>query len=305
MLTRRRFAARLGAAFLAGLVARLGADVQAVERNGEALTNRLAEIEAELGGSTRLGVAVVDTGSGRRWGRRTDERFPLCSTFKVLACGAVLARVDAGQEDLTRRVRFEAAEVVTYSPVTKERVGGDGMSLADVCAAAMTQSDNTAANLILKSLGGPAAVTAFARSLGDDVTRLDRWETELNEATPGDPRDTTSPAAMAANLRALVVGADRLSPRSREQLTAWMVSNRTGEARLRAGLPREGGWRVGDKTGSGELGTTNDVAVLWPPGGRPPVIVCVYLTETSASFEDRNAAVAEIGRVLPAALVAP
>ena len=306
-VARRAARLPLGAALVAGLVAVPGAAVQASERNGEAaLTNRLAEVEAGLGGGTRLGVAVVDTGSGRCWGHRADERFPLCSTFKVMAGGAVLARTDAGQEDLTRRVRFAAAEVVTYSPVTKGRAGdGGGMTLAELCAAALTQSDNTAANLLLQSLGGPAAVTAFARSLGDDVTRLDRWETELNEAIPGDPRDTTSPAAMAANLRALVVEENHLSPRSREQLTAWLLSNQTGDARLRAGLPKGGGWRVGDKTGSGEHGTSNDVAVLWPPGERKPLIVSVYLTETTASFDARNAAIAEVGRAVHDALVAP
>ena len=304
MLTRRCFSvvAVVGLVFAGGMVAHPGV-VQATEESSGALADKLAEIEAKLGGGTRLGVAVVDTGSGRQWGHRANERFPLCSTFKVLACGAVLAREDAGREDLSRRIRFDANDLVTYSPATKERVGGAGMSLAELCAAAMTQSDNTAANLILRSLGGPAAVTAFARSLGDDVTRLDRWETELNEATPGDPRDTTSPAAMAADLQALVLGKEHLSLRSREQLATWLLSNQTGDARLRAGLPKD--WRVGDKTGSGEHGASNDVAVLWPLGGGKPVIVCVYLTETSASFEDRNAAVAEIGRVLLAALTNP
>lgn len=142
-----------------------------------------------------------------------------------------------------------------------------------------------AGNLLLGSLDGPAAVTAFARSLGDAVPRLDRRETQLNEATPGDPCDTTTPAATAANLRALVAGEEKhLSARSREQLTAWLVANRTGDARLRAGLSRD--WCVGDKTGTGEHGTTNDVAVLWPPRKqrRQPRIVCVYLTETAASL---------------------
>ncbi|MDR3462507.1 MAG: class A beta-lactamase, partial [Beijerinckiaceae bacterium] len=226
------------------------------------------------------------------------ERFPMCSTFKVIACGAVLARVDAGREDLNRRIRFEAGDLVPYSPVTKDRVGGDGMTLAELCKAALTQSDNTAANLILASLGGPAAVTAFARALGDSVSRLDRVETALNAATPGDPRDTTTPDAMVDNLRALVVDG-RLSARSRDQFSEWLVANQTGGARLRAGLPQD--WRVGDKTGSGDWGTTNDVAVVWPPG-RKPLILCVYLTNTKASVDDRNATIAAVGRAVERAL---
>ena len=254
------------------------------------LVTGFGRIEAAIAG--RLGVAIHDTSTGRRIGHRSDERFPLCSTFKVLACAAVLARVDAGQDSLDRRIRFEAADLVTYSPVTKDRTGGDGMTLAELCEAGITQSDNTAGNLILASLGGPAGVTAYARSLGDAVTRLDRMETGLNEATPGDPRDTTTPGAMTANLGTLVQGT-RLSGSSRDQLKAWLVANQTGGAKLRAGLPNH--WRVGDKTGGGDFGTTNDVAVIWPPD-RPPVIISVYLTETTAPFAERNAAIAGVGR---------
>ncbi|MGQ9366488.1 class A beta-lactamase [Azospirillum sp. ST 5-10] len=294
-LTRRGFAAAIGTLVAGGLLARPGL-ARAAGGSGDALARALAETERRLG--ARLGVVVDDTGSGRRWASRPDERFPMCSTFKVLACGAVLARVDAGRETLERRVRFTAADLVTYSPVTKDHAGGDGMTLAALCEAAMTRSDNTAANLILKGLGGASAVTDFARSLGDTMTRLDRLETELNEAKPGDPRDTTTPAAMAADLRALVLG-DRLSRESRDRLTAWMLANKTGDARLRAGLPA--GWRIGDKTGSGDRGTSNDVAVIWPTG-RPPLVVTVYITQTGASFDDRNRAIAGIARSLTAAL---
>ena len=262
----------------------------------DALSRALPALERRLG--ARLGVHVLDTQSGRQWAQRADERFPMCSTFKVLACAAVLARVDAGVEDLGRRIRFGAGELVTYSPVTELHARGDGMRLGELCEAAMTRSDNTAANLILRSLGGPAAVTAFARGLGDTATRLDRWETALNEARPGDVRDTTTPAAMGRNLRALLLDA-HLAPASREQLARWLLANRTGDARLRAGLPAA--WRVGDKTGSGDFGTANDVAVIWPPG-RAPVIASVYITETGASMDERNAAIADIARALPAAL---
>lgn len=172
------------------------------------------------------------------------------------------------------------------------------MSLADLCEAAITLSDNTAANLLLSSLNGPAGLTAYARSLGDSVTRLDRIEPELNEASPGDLRDTTSPAAMLSNLYSLVLGG-ALSTASRDQLGRWLIANKTGDARLRAGLP--GGWRVGDKTGSGGGGSTNDVGIMWPPE-RPPILIAVYLTETSKPDEQGNATIAAVARAVAAAL---
>ncbi len=293
MITRRLFAQATGLA-VAGLG--VGRSVRAQGAAAPGLTAQLARIESESGG--RLGVAVVDTFSGTDFGHRADERFPICSTFKLLACGAILARVDAGTEHLDRRIRFEASDLVVNSPVTKDHIGGDGMALADVCEAALTLSDNTAGNLMLAILGGPAGLTAYARSLGDSVTRLDRIEPELNEAVPDDPRDTTSPAAMLANLNALVLG-NALSDRSKDQLTRWLLANKTGDARLRAGLPSD--WRVGDKTGSGERGSTNDLAIVWPPQ-RGPILVSVYLTGTEASAERRNAAIAAVGRTVASSL---
>jgi beta-lactamase class A len=285
-LTRRNMAA--GLAFGVSY-ARSG-----IARADDPVTRMLADVERRL--TARLGAFILDTELGRQWRHRPTERFPMCSTFKVLAAGAVLTRVDEGREHLDRLVRFEIGDVVSYSPVTKARTGS-GMTLAELCEAALTQSDNTAGNLLLKSTGGPAGLTAFARTLGDSETRLDRWETELNEAKPGDPRDTTTPEAMAVNLRALAIGS-ALSVRSRDQLVAWLVANKTGDAKLRAGLPKD--WRVGDKTGGGDQGTMNDIAVLWPPG-RKPVIATLYMTETTASFDDRNAAFAEIARAIAAA----
>lgn len=295
MMTRRGFGVLACTLFAASLVAHPGV-ASAANDSAEKLNETLADLEERL--DARIGVTVLDMQTGRRWEHRANERFPMTSTFKALACGAVLARVDAGQEALDRRIHFDASDLVTYSPVTQDRVGGDGMTLEALCEATVTTSDNTAGNLILESLGGPSGVTEFARSLGDSMTRLDRWETELNEATPGDPRDTTTPGAMADNLHALLFG-ERLSKQSRDQLTAWLVANTTGGAKLRAGLPTS--WRIGDKTGGGENGTTNDVAVIWPPG-REPLIVSVYLTETEASLEDRNAAIAKIGRAIKEAL---
>jgi beta-lactamase class A len=294
MISRRGFTVAAGLGLLTGGTG--WGRALAAQGLSPVLASELVRVERESGG--RLGVAVLDTLTGARAGHRADERFPMCSTFKLLAAAAILGRVDAGDERLDRRVRFEASDIVVNSPVTKDRVGGNGMSIADICEAAMTVSDNTAGNLLLARLGGPAGLTAYARSLGDPVTRLDRIEPDLNEATPGDPRDTTTPAAMLSNLRSLALGT-ALSAKSREQLTAWLLGNKTGGTRLRAGLPD--GWRIGDKTGSGENGTTNDVGVVWAPE-RAPLIVTIYLTQTSATGEQRNATLAAVGRVIAAAL---
>lgn len=262
-----------------------------------ALAQRFAALEAESGG--RLGVRVRDMRTGATFGHRADERFPLCSTFKLLAAGAVLARVDAGRESLERRIPYGPADLVDYSPATQPRLsaGGmelGGMALGDLCEAAVTLSDNTAANLILSTLGGPAGLTAYLRTLGDPVTRLDRTEPTLNEAVPGDPRDTTTPAAMLADLERLTLG-PALTDATRAILVGWLRGNRTGDARLRARLP--GGWQVGDKTGSGPRGTTNDVGLLWPPEGAP-LLVAVYLTETEAPVARREATIAAVGRAV-------
>ena len=258
----------------------------------DTLAAELTRIELESG--ERLGVAVLDTGSGARVDHRGDERFPMCSTFKLLGAAAVLKRVDGGKDKLDRRIVFSAKDIVVNSPITEKHIGGDGMTLAEICEAAMTVSDNTAGNLILASLGGPKGITDFARSIGDPMTRLDRIEPELNEALPSDPRDTTTPLAMLGNLQKLVLG-NALSAKSKDQLTKWLLGNKTGDTRLRAGLPA--GWRTGDKTGSGERGTTNDIGVLWPPNGTP-IVVTIYLTGTQASTEKRNATLAAVGRAI-------
>ncbi len=254
--------------------------------------DRLAALERRYGG--RLGVAALDLGSGVRVEQRANERFAMCSTFKLLAVGVVLTRVDRLEEQLDRRVVFGKEALVTYSPATEKRVGAPGMTVAELCEAALTLSDNTAGNLLLASFGGPPALTEFARSLDDAVTRLDRIETELNEATPGDPRDTTTPRAMLEHVQRLVLG-EALSPESCSQLTSWLIANRTGDDRLRAGLPKD--WRVGDKTGAGNHGATNDVAVAWPPG-RAPLLMSVYYAESSATPEQRNAVIADVARIL-------
>ncbi len=295
MLTRRFLVLRTGLTLMGvGLLTR--SQAASAASDGDEFGRAIREIEDGSGG--RLGVSVLDTATGTRMGHRQDEAFPMCSTFKVLAAGAVLTQVDAGAARLSSRVRFARSEVVANSPITKDRVGGDGMTLAELCAAAIQYSDNTAGNMLLGQIGGPAGLTRFAQSLGDPVTRLDRTETDLNESLPGDPRDTTTPNAMLANLDALVLGS-ALSTGSRDRLTAWLRGNTTGGTRLRAGLPTE--WTVGDKTGAGERGSTNDVAVIWAPGRRP-VLVTAYLTGTAAPADRRNATLASVGRAVFAAI---
>jgi beta-lactamase class A len=256
---------------------------------------RLAALEREQG--VRLGVAILDTGDGRRFGHRADERFLMCSTHKLLTVGAVLARVDHGAERLDRRVVFGRDVVLSYAPVTSRRTGAPGMTVAELCEAAITVSDNTADNLLLESLGGPAAVTAFARKLGDPLTRLDRFEPELNVGAPGDLRDTTTPAAMLGDLHALLLG-DALSAASRDRLEAWLHATRTGLDKLRAGVPAD--WKAGDKTGSGPRGEVNDVAIFRPPQ-RKPLLVAAYLAGGDADTATRAAVLAEVGRIAASA----
>ena len=287
MLTRRQF----GSSAFAVAGSLILPNLSGAAPSGTApLINAIEQLELKSGG--RLGVSVLDTATGVPIHHKGDERFPMCSTFKLLASAAILKDAGNKLERLERRVRIEQADIVENSPVTREHVGGDGMSLRELCDAAITMSDNTAGNALLKNIGGPAGLTSFARSLGDKMTRLDRTETELNEATPGDPRDTTTPNAMAANLKRLLLG-DALLPEGRDQLAKWLIANKTGNSRLRAGLPQ--GWRVGDKTGAGEHGTTNDVAIVWPPE-RSPLIIAVYLTGAALDANGRNDVIASVGR---------
>lgn len=253
----------------------------------------IKDLEKSLG--ARLGVAMRDTGSGAHFDYRAGERFPLASTFKALAGAAVLAKVDAGDASLDRRVPISSSDLVVYSPAVEKRVGRD-MSLAELCEAAITLSDNAAGNFLLSAVGGPEGLTRFMRSIGDEATRLDRIEPDLNEGKPGDVRDTTTPVAMAASLERLLLG-DALLPASRQRLAHWMIANKTGDKRIRAGLPK--GWRVGDKTGTGGFGSTNDVAIIWPPG-RKPILLAVYLTQCSRSQAERDEAIAEVARNLTA-----
>lgn len=263
----------------------------AAGRDAGAAQARLAQIEAGMDG--RLGLYALDTASGAALAYRDMEAFPMCSTFKLMLAGAILGRSVAMDGLLRQRIPYGRSRLVSYSPVT-ERHAGRGMTVSALCAAALRYSDNTAANLLLELLGGPAALTAYARSLGDRQFRLDRWETELNAAIPGDARDTTTPGAMAGSLRQLALG-HALPPRQRMQLQDWLIGNTTGAARIRAGIP--GDWRVGDKTGSGSYGTANDVALLWPPR-RGPVVLAIYTTRHDREAESRNDAIAAAARVV-------
>lgn len=263
---------------------------------GGTLTATVARIEARTGG--RLGVHVTDTATDETWSHRGGERFPIASTFKAYSCGHLLSLVDKGKADLGKRIRVEASDILSYAPVTKNRVGG-GMTLAELCETTTSMSDNTAANLILRDTGGPGAFTRFMRSIGDETTRLDRFEPDLNDVGPGEVRDTTSPDAAAASLRTLILG-DALSDRSREQLKTWLVNNQVGGPLLRASLPE--GWRIADRTGSGEYGSRGVVAVIWPQSNdvptQGPVVVAVYLTGTTLSLEERNTVIAEVGAAI-------
>lgn len=262
------------------------------------LQAQLQQLETTAQG--RLGVVILDTATGQSHGHRADERFMMLSSFKLLASALVLARVDRGQESLERRITYAKKDLVTYSPVTERFADtAEGMSLAGLCEATITTSDNSAANFILESYGGPAALTRFARELGDNTTRLDRTETELNNGTATALLDTTTPRAMALTLHKLLLG-DALSPASRQRLQQWLVDNTTGDKRLRAGLPT--GWRVGEKTGTNKT-DANDIGVAWPANNRPPLIITAYLAESTASSAVKEATLAAVGR-LAASLVA-
>ena len=275
-----------GAAF--GAVA-LTVSPRTLAMQARGVAARFAALEHRHGG--RLGVAILDTGSGARATWRGDERFLMCSTFKFLLAAAVLKQVEDGQEKLDRRIVFGKDALLEYAPVTRLHVGPPGMTVAQLCEAAITLSDNTAANLLVASVGGPSGVTHYARSLGDTLTRLDHIEPFLNR--PNGDDDTTTPHAMLADMQKLLLG-DALAQASRDLLTRWLLANKTGADSLRAGLPAD--WREGDKTGSGHT-ANNDIAILWPPK-RKPLLVTAYYDNANADVAARKAVLAEVGRIV-------
>ena len=260
--------AGLGAG-LAGCAGHPAPTTSPVQRAGSAL----AALEQRFGG--RLGVFAMDTGSGATLGYRAGERFLLCSTSKVFVVAAILRLRMSRAGLLEQVIHYLPDQVLSYAPITSRHVA-DGMTVSALCTAALTVSDNTAENLLLTLAGGPPAGTAYLRGIGDQITRLDRMEPDLNSTTPGDQRDTSTPTQVAQNLRVLLLG-DALDPQGRDLLTAPMVASQTGLAQIRAAVPA--GWRVADKTGSGNQGEANDIAVLWPPNRRP-LLIAVYTAPT-------------------------
>ncbi|MGQ5522298.1 class A beta-lactamase [Chitinimonas sp. PSY-7] len=261
------------------------------KRGANPAQSRLAALETVSGG--RLGVAALNSANGELLVHRADERFPFCSTFKVMASAAILKHSETRSGFLEKLITYTKDDLVNYSPITEKHIS-DGMTVAALCAATIQYSDNAAANLLMKQIGGPAAVTAFARSVGDSQFRLDRWETELNTAIPGDPRDTSTPAAMAKTLQRLTLG-DALGASQRDKLVEWMRGNTTGATRIRAGVPAD--WVVGDKTGTGDYGTTNDIGVVWPTG-KAPIVITVYFTQPSKDAKARNDVIASASRIV-------
>lgn len=283
-----KFASSLVAGSFVFMICTVPFSVRAQDTDDQ-IFQTLRTLEKRL--DARIGLAVMDSETGRNWNYRSDERFPMTSTFKALACAAILYRVDQQQENLSRKVVFSNRDLVTYSPVTEKYSGEPGMTIGALCDATMSLSDNTAGNLILDALGGPDGVTTFLRGMGDEITRLDRREPNLNEGIPGDVRDTTTPAAIAQDLHGLVLGSV-LSEKSRKQLKDWLVGNQVGGPLIRSGMPET--WIIGDRTGAGGYGSRANIGVVWPTGQKP-VVVAIYITETTASFDARNAAIAEIG----------
>lgn len=260
--------------------------------DNQRLATLVRQHEQQLG--ARIGVAVLDTANGETASYRGNERFPLNSTHKALLCGALLNQVDRGELSLTATTQFPASALVAYSPVTEKFVAPAAMSWQQLCSAAVSYSDNTAANLVAHHLGGPAAINRFLRDVGDSVTRIDRDEPELNSAIPGDLRDTTTPLAVSRTLQTLAFGT-ALQPASRAQLIQWLRDDKVADALLRSVLP--GGWRIADKTGAGAYGSRSIISIIWPGKGSPR-IVSIYITQTSAPLKQSNAAIADIGKIL-------
>ena len=252
----------------------------------------LAAYERESGGRVGLYAENLATGGKIAW--RADERFVMCSTFKASLAAFVLARADRGEDHLEAMMPFADKDLQPYAPVARQHLAKGAMSVAEMCEGAVELSDNTCANLLLARVGGPVALTSFWRSTGDTVTRLDHNEPELNRSPPGDPHDTTTPSAMAGNLQRLVLG-KVLSPESRQRLTGWMLGCKTGDNRLRAGLPKD--WKIGDKTGNNGKDASGDIAVAWPKPDAA-ILICAYTQGGSPSAAQTETLFTEIGRMV-------
>jgi beta-lactamase class A len=280
--TRRSLIAAGSTALLAGCVG----------FRSRSATRRLEEIRAQIGG--RLGVHALDTGSGRSIGLAGNARFSMASTFKLMLGACVLADVDDGTLQLGQNIAVSATDLVTYSPVTTRFATSGHMTVEELCSAIVVESDNGAANVLLRLMGGPSQLTKFMLTIGDRYTRLDRYELDLNSNLPGDPRDTTTPRTMVASMQRVLLG-NALSESSRARLLGWLIDSQRGLQRIRAGLPHD--WRVGDKTGTGQNGAVNDLAILWPPG-RQPILVAIYMSGSPLRVDALSAAHASIARLI-------
>ncbi|MEV0122206.1 class A beta-lactamase [Streptomyces sp. NPDC050703] len=297
--SRRKLLALGAGTALATLVPAVQTKAYAAPR-GRTLTSQLRALEEEY--AARLGVFALDPASGATVSYRAGERFPMCSVFKGLAAAAVLRDLDRHGEFLGRRFRYTAeyVEAAGYRPVTgKPENIANGLTGAELCAAAVSESDNGAANLLLRELGGPTAITRFCRSLGDDTTRLDRWEPQLNTAEPWRVEDTTSPRAIGMTYGRLLLGR-ALTPWDRERLWDWLVANTTNTERFRKGLPAD--WILADKTGGGaQYGVANDVGAVQPPG-RSPLVLSILSTKLDPQGPTDNPLVARAAALVAAAL---
>ncbi|GAB4222774.1 MAG: class A beta-lactamase BlaA [Gammaproteobacteria bacterium] len=255
------------------------------------LTKQLAALETSAQG--HLGVFAIDTSTNTYFQYQAQQRFPVGSTAKVMAVAAILKTSMEQKNLLNQTIHYTKNDLVTYSPITQKHVA-TGMTLAELCKAAITLSDNSAMNLIMKKLGGPAAVTKFARTIDDTQFRLDRWETALNSAIPGDARDTSTPAAMAQSLKKLALG-NILAQSTRDLLQTWLKNNTTGNERIRAGVPKN--WVVGDKTGTSSYGTTNDIGIIWPPHCSP-LVVAIYFTQANKEATPRSDVIAKATNIV-------
>ncbi|MDR3515828.1 MAG: class A beta-lactamase [Azospirillaceae bacterium] len=296
-LTRRSFAAALVGTALCGTLPARAQNTAAPQTAGSDPRRAhahaaIADLEARNGG--RLGVVAVDTGSGRRIRYRPNERFAMCSTHKFLTAAAILAMADRGEMTLDRRVPYSGTDLLEYAPITRKNVDAGFMTVEALCVAAIEWSDNTADNLLLRLIGGPPGWTRYARSIGDDISRLDRFEPDLNSAITGDPQDTTTPDAMIRNLDVVLLG-KVLANGSRARLQNWLLDSKITATLLHAGLPPD--WRVGDKSGTGENGTRNDIGSILPPK-RAPILAAVYYTQSTGSPASRDKLIADTGRII-------
>ena len=257
------------------------------------IQEKLAKLEASSGG--RIGIYAMNMANNKLIQYRADERFPFCSTSKLMVVAAILNKSESDSTLLQKRIKYskEYVDKSGYAPITKQHIS-NGMTIAELCAAAIDYSDNVAMNLLIKNAGGIAAVNKYARSINDNKFNLSRLEPELNTAIPNDVRDTTTPAAMGNSLQRLVLG-DALQSSQREKLITWLKNNTTGDARIRAGVPK--GWIVADKTGTGDHGTSNDIGVIWSPNGSPIVLV-IYTTQSKNDATSRDKLIASATRIV-------